>query len=425
MTYCVAMCLADGLVFASDSRTNAGVDHIATFKKLHVFHQEGERVLVLQSAGNLATTQSVISLLSARIRTQQEPNLMQVTSLYDAAMLIGKTTLLKMINRLIDPTSGQILINGTDIIAQDPIELRRNMGYVIQQTGLFVHMTVRENIEIVPHLAKLPQDEIVERTVKLMEMVGLPQEFLDRYPNHLSGGQQQRIGVARAFAMDPGIILMDEPFSALDPITRSQLQDELVNLQAKLRKTIVFVTHDMDEAVKIADRICILHSGDILQYDTPENILKNPADGFVSEFVGSKRIWSSPELIKAKDIMIRTPKITYPDVPMLKCIEKMRIENVDSLLVVDENEHLLGIIRARSIHAAPDKSEPVYTVMKPAQATADPNENIVALLKKVNSNNISNVPVVDENKRLLGLITNSSLVTTMSQQFIDFEEGEA
>lgn len=225
--------------------------------------------------------------------------------------------------------------------------------------------------------------------------------------------------------MNPGIILMDEPFSALDPITRSQLQDELVNLQAKLRKTIVFVTHDMDEAVKIADRICILHSGDILQYDTPENILKNPADGFVSEFVGSKRIWSSPELIKAKDIMIRTPKITYPDVPMLKCIEKMRIENVDSLLVVDENEHLLGIIRARSIHAAPDKSEPVHTVMKPAQATADPNENIVALLKKVNSNNISNVPVVDENKRLLGLITNSSLVTTMSQQFIDFEEGEA
>ena len=128
----------------------------------------------------------------------------------------GKTTLLKMINRLIDPTAGQILINGTDIIAQDPIELRRNMGYVIQQTGLFVHMTVRENIEIVPHLAKLPQDEIVERTVKLMGMVGLPQEFLDRYPNHLSGGQQQRIGVARAFAMDPGIILMDEPFSALD-----------------------------------------------------------------------------------------------------------------------------------------------------------------------------------------------------------------
>lgn len=337
----------------------------------------------------------------------------------------GKTTLLKMINRLINPSAGQIIIDGVNIMELDPIAVRRNMGYVIQQTGLFVHMTVRENIEIIPRLAKLPQDEIMSRTVNLMDMVGLPQEFLDRYPNHLSGGQQQRIGVARAFAMDPGIILMDEPFSALDPITRSQLQDELVNLQAKLHKTIVFVTHDMDEAVKIADRICILHSGDILQYDTPENILKNPADGFVSEFVGSKRIWSSPELIKAKDIMITTPQITYPDVPMLKCIEKMRVANVDSLLVVDENDHFLGIIRARSIHAATDKSQPVCTVMKPAKAMAGPDDNIVTLLHKVNSNNISNIPVVDENKKLLGLITNSSLVTTMSQQFIDFEEDEA
>ena len=335
----------------------------------------------------------------------------------------GKTTTLRMISGFEYPTSGNVFIGERDVAKIPPN--KRGISMVFQSYALFPHLNIWENIAYGLRVAKLPQDEIVERTVKLMEMVGLPQEFLDRYPNHLSGGQQQRIGVARAFAMDPGIILMDEPFSALDPITRSQLQDELVNLQAKLRKTIVFVTHDMDEAVKIADRICILHSGDILQYDTPENILKNPADGFVSEFVGSKRIWSSPELIKAKDIMIRTPKITYPDVPMLKCIEKMRIENVDSLLVVDENEHLLGIIRARSIHAAPDKSEPVYTVMKPAQATADPNENIVALLKKVNSNNISNVPVVDENKRLLGLITNSSLVTTMSQQFIDFEEGEA
>lgn len=202
----------------------------------------------------------------------------------------GKTTILKMINRLIEPSDGQIKINGTDIEAQDPIELRRNIGYVIQQTGLFIHMTVRENIEIIPRLAKMPVSEIVDRTVKLMETVGLPEEFLDRYPNHLSGGQQQRVGVARAFAMNPDIILMDEPFSALDPLTRSQLQDELVSLQSKLHKTIVFVTHDMDEAVKIADRICILQGGRILQYDTPENILKNPAHGFVSEFVGSKRI---------------------------------------------------------------------------------------------------------------------------------------
>ena len=334
----------------------------------------------------------------------------------------GKTTLLKMINRLIEPTTGKIFINDTDITAHDPIELRRNMGYVIQQTGLFVHMTVRENIEIIPHLAKVPDDKILERTSKLMEMVGLPQEFLDRYPNHLSGGQQQRIGVARAFAMDPAIILMDEPFSALDPITRSQLQDELVNLQSKLHKTIVFVTHDMDEAIKIADKICIIHSGKILQYDTPENILKNPADGFVSEFVGSKRIWSSPKLIKAKDIMIETPKTTYPHISILKCMEKMRIENVDSLLVVDESQKFLGIIRAQNVHYAEDKNQPVSTLMQTARATASLNENIVDVLEKINQNHITNIPVLDDDNTLLGLITHSSLVTTMSQQYIDFKE---
>lgn len=335
----------------------------------------------------------------------------------------GKTTILKMINRLIEPSDGQIKINGTDIEAQDPIELRRNIGYVIQQTGLFIHMTVRENIETIPRLAKMPVSEIVDRTVKLMETVGLPEEFLDRYPNHLSGGQQQRVGVARAFAMNPDIILMDEPFSALDPLTRSQLQDELVSLQSKLHKTIVFVTHDMDEAVKIADRICILQGGRILQYDTPENILKNPAHGFVSEFVGSKRIWSSPQLIRAKDIMITSPKTTYPYVPMFKGLEKMRIDKVDSLIVIDEDNHLLGIVRARSILNSADKSLPVETVMTPARVTADTEENIVSLLEKINGLNISNIPVTDRDNRLAGLITNSSLVTTMSHQFIGVKGG--
>ncbi len=335
----------------------------------------------------------------------------------------GKTTILKMINRLIEPSDGQIKINGTDIEAQDPIELRRNIGYVIQQTGLFIHMTVRENIEIIPRLAKMPVYEIVDRTVKLMETVGLPEEFLDRYPNHLSGGQQQRVGVARAFAMNPDIILMDEPFSALDPLTRSQLQDELVSLQSKLHKTIVFVTHDMDEAVKIADRICILQGGRILQYDTPENILKNPAHGFVSEFVGSKRIWSSPQLIRAKDIMITSPKTTYPYVPMFKGLEKMRIDKVDSLIVIDEDNHLLGIVRARSILNSADKSLPVETVMTHARVTADTEENIVSLLEKINGLNISNIPVTDRDNRLAGLITNSSLVTTMSHQFIGVKGG--
>ena len=185
----------------------------------------------------------------------------------------GKTTLLKMINLLIHPTSGEILIDGEDITKYDVIKLRRRMGYVIQQTGLFPHMTIRENIQLISKLEKVEHKKLEDITIQMMNMVGLdPSVYLDRYPTELSGGQQQRVGVARAFATDPEIILMDEPFSALDPMTRSDLQDELVGLQSKLGKTIVFVTHDMDEAIKIADMICIMKDGKILQYDTPENI---------------------------------------------------------------------------------------------------------------------------------------------------------
>ncbi len=209
----------------------------------------------------------------------------------------GKTTTLKMINRLINPTKGHILIDGEDITNKNVIELRRNIGYVIQQTGLFPHLTIRENIDLIARLKKMPEDEINKKTKEMMDMVGLDMSYLDRYPTELSGGQQQRVGVARAFLTDPSIILMDEPFSALDPMTRNSLQDELLRIQEKFKKTIVFVTHDMDEAIKIADKICIMDGGHIIQYDTPENILKHPKNKFVSDFVGPKRIWTSPEFI--------------------------------------------------------------------------------------------------------------------------------
>ncbi len=179
----------------------------------------------------------------------------------------GKTTTLKMINGLITPTSGKIYINNEDIGTKNVIDLRRNMGYVIQQTGLFPHMTIRENIELIPKVQNKNPEDITQQTYDLMDMVGLDcDKFLNRYPVELSGGQQQRVGVARAFATNPDIILMDEPFSALDPITRSSLQDELVNLQSKLKKTIIFVTHDMDEAIKISDKMCIMDKGKIIQY---------------------------------------------------------------------------------------------------------------------------------------------------------------
>lgn len=336
----------------------------------------------------------------------------------------GKTTTLKMINRLVKPSSGKIYINDEDIESRDIISLRRNMGYVIQQTGLFPHMTVKENIEIIPKVEKKDMKEVYNKTLQLMDMVGLnPDEYLNRYPTELSGGQQQRVGVARAFATDPDIILMDEPFSALDPITRVGLQDELVNLQSQLRKTIVFVTHDMDEAVKIADKICIMKDGEILQYDTPENILKNPCNEFVSEFVGKNRIWTSPEYIKANDIMIETPVTCQSNMTLLRCMERMRSYKVDSLMVVEnKTKKLLGIVRAKQIQSLADRTGEVGTIMNDNYLYVSPEDSIIDVLRVVDENNVSNIPVVSEDKVLLGLITKSSLVTTLSQQFLETEE---
>ena len=335
----------------------------------------------------------------------------------------GKTTTLKMINRLIKPTSGKININGEDISMKNVIDLRRNIGYVIQQTGLFPHMTIRENIELIPKVQNKSTEDITQRTYDLMDMVGLDcNKFLDRYPTELSGGQQQRVGVARAFATNPDIILMDEPFSALDPITRSSLQDELVSLQSKLKKTIVFVTHDMDEAVRISDKICIMDKGEIIQYDTPENILKNPVNDFVSEFVGKKRIWASPEFIKAEDIMIENPITCSEDLSIFKCIEKMRSYKVDSLMVIDnKSKKLRGIVKGKQIRLIDDKSIKVSSILDDNYTYVSPDDTIIDVLKSVNENNISTIPVLNDNGSLIGLITESSLVTTLSQQYIEEE----
>ena len=335
----------------------------------------------------------------------------------------GKTTCLKMINRLVKISSGKIYIDGKDIMDQDPIELRRNMGYVIQQTGLFPHMTVRENIEVIPRLQKKDPEEIDKRTEKLMKMVGLDaDQYLDRYPTQLSGGQLQRVGVARAFATDPDIILMDEPFSALDPITRSQLQDELLFLQSKLKKTIVFVTHDMDEAVKIADRICIINGGRIVQYDTPEEIMKHPANEYVADFVGKNRIWANPEYIRAEDIMLPDPLAVPQTLSALHAIEQMREKHVTSAMVLDDDEKLIGYVRATDIQRAADKNVPVSALMKDCGVTVVPEDDLVKLLDLINKNDVQALPVVNRWGRLEGLITNSSLVTTMSREYIDLEK---
>lgn len=223
----------------------------------------------------------------------------------------GKTTALRMINRMVEPTSGKILLDGTDLSKINPVQLRRQIGYVIQQIGLMPHMTIRDNITLVPRLLKWDKEKKDNVAERLIELVNLPTSYLDMYPAQLSGGQQQRIGVVRALAANQDIILMDEPFGALDPITRDTLQDLMKDLQIRLGKTVIFVTHDMDEAIKLADRICIMHDGKVVQFDTPDNILANPANDFVRDFIGSHRLIQSKPSVKTVDeVMINPISIT-------------------------------------------------------------------------------------------------------------------
>lgn len=332
----------------------------------------------------------------------------------------GKTTLLKMINRLIEPTSGDIFVDGKNNKDVDPIELRRSIGYVIQQTGLFPHMTVKENIEIIPKLMGRSQEEIDKKTVELFNMVGLdPEKYSDRYPVELSGGQQQRVGVARAFATDAEIILMDEPFSALDPITRTELQEQLFNIQKEYKKTIVFVTHDMDEALNLADKICILKDGKILQYDTPENILKNPAGEYVEEFVGKNKIWTKPEMIKAVDVMITNPITVNPKRNLLQAAQIMREKKVDSLLVINKVGKLLGYVTLENIQRVENKNILVEEIMSREPACVCGDKTLPELLEVFNNLKKGYLPVCNDEGKLLGLVTRSSLISVLSSQYIE------
>lgn len=334
----------------------------------------------------------------------------------------GKTTCLKMINRLEKISSGKIFINEKSNEEYDPIELRRSMGYVIQQIGLFPHMTIRDNIEIIQRLSGIENKKIVSRTSDLMKMISLDEDYLNRYPTQLSGGQLQRIGVARAFAMDPEIILMDEPFSALDPLTRTQLQDELIFIQNRIKKTIVFVTHDMNEAIKLADKICIMKNGSIVQYDTPENIMKYPKDDYVSNFVGRNRIWSNPKYIHARDIMIENPFVVPEEMPLIRCIEQMRIKHVTSAMVLDDNDDFIGIVKGKDVQSLINKEIPVKDVCEYPGVVAHEKDNLLDLISIFDREKLTYLPVLNDLNKLIGIITQSSLVTALSQQYMNSEE---
>ena len=269
-----------------------------------------------------------------------------------------------MVNRLVEPTSGTIEIDGKDYKSYHPVELRRRLGYVIQQVGLIPHLTIAENITFVLKLKGVKENERRARAEELLELIEMsPDVFMDRYPLELSGGQQQRIGVLRALAHDPDIILMDEPFGALDPITREQLQDELKRLQRSVHKTIVFVTHDMDEAVRMADRIVIMRNGDIVQAESPEKILRAPADEFVANFIGRQRLLRQKTEMPVRDIMSKVVvpisaqsgmnqglELTVrPDSTVLTSIQLILAHNLDSIQVADSDGTIVGIVTRNSL----------------------------------------------------------------------------
>jgi len=267
----------------------------------------------------------------------------------------GKTTTMRMINRLVEPTTGKILVNGENVTKVDPVLLRRHIGYVIQQVGLFPHMTIAQNIAAVPKLLKWDPAKITRRTEELLHLLGLdPGQMLDRYPAQLSGGQRQRVGVARALAADPPVLLMDEPFGALDPVARGLLQTEFRQILKRVRKTVVLVTHDLDEAARLSDRIAIMNAGRIVQYDTPNAVLSRPADAFVENFVGVDRALVRLGLFTAKDAMTADPPLVNTgiiglDGNLRDALALMVSANGDVLGVVDEFGALQGSLTREAI----------------------------------------------------------------------------
>ncbi|WP_030925281.1 betaine/proline/choline family ABC transporter ATP-binding protein [Streptomyces sp. NRRL B-24720] len=259
----------------------------------------------------------------------------------------GKTTTMKMVNRLIEPTEGRIFLDGDDISAIDPVRLRRRIGYVIQQVGLFPHRTVLENTATVPHLLGWKRGKGRERAAELLDLVGLdPSVYGDRYPDQLSGGQRQRVGVARALAADPPVLLMDEPFGAVDPVVRERLQNEFLRLQAQVRKTVLFVTHDIEEAVRLGDRIAVYGQGSIEQFDSPATVLGAPATPYVADFVGADRGLKRLSVTPIEESDLDQPPVVHLDDPLSRATERLRAEGARWAVVLDREDKLHGWIPA-------------------------------------------------------------------------------
>jgi osmoprotectant transport system ATP-binding protein len=310
-----------------------------------------------------------------------------------------------MVNRLIEPTGGRILIDDENVLDKNPVQLRRGIGYVIQQIGLFPHMTISENICVVPRLLGWGKERMTSRVDELIDMVGMdPADFRDRFPRQLSGGQRQRIGVARALAADPPILLMDEPFGAIDPITRDRLQNEFLRLQKRLKKTIMFVTHDIDEALKMGTVICILYKGGKLaQFDTPENLLANPANDFVSDFVGADRGLKRLNLVRVGDVMRTDVDLVYEHESTDAVNETMLERATDSAIVVDKEDHLIGLVTLDVVQKNPNKK--VGDIASEVIASTEEEGTMKDAFSEMLSMSLGYMPVLGEGDKVVGIIT--------------------
>ncbi|WP_050479653.1 betaine/proline/choline family ABC transporter ATP-binding protein [Herbaspirillum rhizosphaerae] len=323
----------------------------------------------------------------------------------------GKTTTLKMINRLIAPTSGRVLLNGEDTTGIDEVSLRRHIGYVIQQIGLFPNMTIEENITIVPRLLGWDKKRCRERATELMAMVALdPAKFLKRYPRELSGGQQQRIGVIRALAADAPVLLMDEPFGAVDPINRESIQNEFFQMQRQLNKTVIMVSHDIDEAIKLGDQVAIFRAGKLVQFDHPDTLLARPKDDFVSAFVGQDHTLKRLLLVRAGDAAT-TPATARPDLPLQDAMTLMDDQDARYLTITDSDNRALGYVSRRDIRGVQGVSG---DKVRPFTLNAAPDENLRVVLSKMYKHSASWMPVIDAEGMYLGEVTQDSIADYLS-----------
>lgn len=314
----------------------------------------------------------------------------------------GKTTSMKMINRLIPLTTGKIYIDGADTMRLNQNELRRGIGYAIQNIGLFPHLTVEENIATVPMLLKWPKEKRHKRARELLNLVGMdPDTYLARYPSELSGGQQQRIGVARCLGADPPILLMDEPFGAIDPITRSKLQDEFLKIQAKIRKTIAFVTHDINEAIKMGDTIALMRKGELVQYDTPAALLGSPKNEFVRDFIGADRVLKGLRLLRAKNVMQEPPLLVRIGEDPMEIKARMETEGIKWSMLIEEDNRFLGWITSDDL----EEGKSIRDIILPPTVTATPDTPLNEALSMMLNSAIGTLAVLEDDSHLTGVLS--------------------